>query len=252
MPVEVEVPVEAADAHSAVDRELVLEGLLVDDVDHGRDHSRLVLLDLVEERLEPAVGDLDVRVEEDEHVAGGDASAEETRAHQALALVVAQHSHLAAERLVDVDVQRLAEMVHVRVVVDEQDLLEQGGRRPVEDGEDAAQQHRPRLVVEAHDNGDRGQVARVRLVATARQAHVGQRAIERYERAEEVVERVLLPAVVVQVTLGRREVLRLERNALSHCTFKQTQTKNSSRIISLYTRFQNIKLFEIIDLSFHF
>ena len=48
VPAELHVPVEAADAEHLVDVVLVLEGLLVDEVDHGRGDGRLALSDLVE------------------------------------------------------------------------------------------------------------------------------------------------------------------------------------------------------------
>jgi len=76
---------------------LVGEGVLVEDVDEGRDDDGGVAADGLEQRLQPAGRALDVRVEEDEHGARGGARAVQPRADQALALLVAHHAHLLAE-----------------------------------------------------------------------------------------------------------------------------------------------------------
>lgn len=62
IPAEVELPVEAAPRHVGAGD--VLERVVTDDVDDGADDRGAVLVDLVHERLEPALRALAVSVEE--------------------------------------------------------------------------------------------------------------------------------------------------------------------------------------------
>ena len=110
-PDELQVPVEAAHVHRVVFRVAILERLLVDGVDQRRHNGRVALLDLVEQRLDPALGDLDVRVEEDEHVAGRGTRARQPRTHQTLALVVANDFHSVVEVLLHIIVQWFQQVV---------------------------------------------------------------------------------------------------------------------------------------------
>ena len=68
MPRKLHVPVESANTDSGRPRVLVLERRLVDDINERRDDRAIIALDLVEQRLEPANGRFNMRVEEDEHV----------------------------------------------------------------------------------------------------------------------------------------------------------------------------------------
>ncbi len=111
VPRELHVPVEAAHAHAATRRVLELERVLVDDVYDGRDHGGLARADLVQERLGPAPGRLDVRVQENEHLALGLARTEQSRSDQTLTLLVAQRADFGAKVLLQIQVKRLQEKI---------------------------------------------------------------------------------------------------------------------------------------------
>lgn len=73
---------------------MVLEGRVVDYVDHRADDGRLVAGDPVEEGLQPALRALAVAVEVGQHRRLGYRRAEQARPDQALALRGAQDLHL--------------------------------------------------------------------------------------------------------------------------------------------------------------
>ena len=83
----------------------VLEGLLVDDVDQRRDYGRLELFDGFEQRLDPALGHLDVRVEEDEHLTLRSAGTAQSTAYESFSLFVADHSDLFTKVILQIGVQ---------------------------------------------------------------------------------------------------------------------------------------------------
>ena len=86
MPVEDEIPIEAADLDGLDSGAVELERVVVDDLDERDGGDVLVACDRVDERLEPALGALAVAVEEDEHFACGYGRALETRSDETFAL----------------------------------------------------------------------------------------------------------------------------------------------------------------------
>ena len=155
-PREEQRPGEDAEAVGSVGR--VGHVLVVDVVDDGTEDGRAFVLDALEERLEPALVGLDVRVEEDEHVALGLASAPVLGRDQAEPPGRAQDAHNVAEVRLAVLVERLAELGQVRLVVDQDDLLEKVARRAVDHTVHAAQHGRPALVLEREYDTRRRQV----------------------------------------------------------------------------------------------
>ena len=71
----------------------VLEGVVADHVDDGADDRLAVASDLVEQRLQPALRRLAVRVEERAHAPARRLRALEPRADQTRALLQADHLH---------------------------------------------------------------------------------------------------------------------------------------------------------------
>jgi len=91
MPVEDQIPVEAAHLHRLNGRAVQLECVVVDDLDEGHRGHVGIARDRIDQRLQPALGTLAVRVQEDENFAGGDGGALQPRSDQALPLL---HTHL--------------------------------------------------------------------------------------------------------------------------------------------------------------
>ena len=71
-------------------------------------------------------------------------------------------------------------MLHIRLVINEQDLLQQMFRRPVDDGVHCADEGGPGLVVEADHHGGGLQVGAVGVVGSAAPvaAPVGERSVK--------------------------------------------------------------------------
>ena len=81
---------------------VVLHGLVVDDVDDGDDEGLGLLLDPVQQRLHPVVAALAVRVQEHEHVAGGQLGPDQPRLDEAVPRPQPLQLHLGGELLEDV------------------------------------------------------------------------------------------------------------------------------------------------------
>ena len=125
-----------------------------------------VLLDLVEERRQPADTGLAVRVQKGHRVAGGDLSAAQTWARQAQTLLVPQHDHFDGQCGYEV-VQRFAQVRPIHALVVHQDDLGQvAQRRALHDAHECAQQGRVGLVVVHDDDACRGQVHRIDYLLT--------------------------------------------------------------------------------------
>ena len=139
-------------------RRSVLQSIGVDVVDVRAKHCVALLFDAMEQRLQPAHVRLNVRVEEDDHVTDGLASAEVFRTDQAESFGCAQNAHKFAQVLLAIFLERLAELGQSRPIVDQNDLFEQVKRRAVHHAIDAAQHGRPAFVVEREDDTYRGQV----------------------------------------------------------------------------------------------
>lgn len=85
MPVEDEIPIEAAHLNRLDGGAVQLKRVVVDDLDerHGRDV--LVARDRIDERFEPTLGALAMAVQEHEHLAFRDRSSFQTRSNETLA-----------------------------------------------------------------------------------------------------------------------------------------------------------------------
>jgi hypothetical protein len=116
----------------------VLEGFVVDAVDHRNRHHGAVSVDGGEKRGQPVGVDLAVGVQEDDHFPFGFFRAAGSRPDQALALGVADQPHFSVE-LLDVVIQATLEVLFVAEIVDEEDLFEDVRRRPVQNRVDGSQ-----------------------------------------------------------------------------------------------------------------
>ncbi len=112
------------------------EGLVVDDVDDGADDRLRRLTESVEERLQPAGGRLDVRIEEGQHLTGGRLGADDAPLDEADSAGGTQYAdgHAAAgAQLIGVRLQRATEEGALAGVVHEEDLVEEAQGRSVQD-----------------------------------------------------------------------------------------------------------------------
>ena len=156
VPVELEVPVEAADG--GVAGLLVLKRVIADDIDDGADDNRGVARYPVQQRLQPAVCRLAVAVQVGEDLAARVRRAHQTRSDEADAQPGAHNPHLG--KLGHVALEVLLDVVHGGGVVDKDDLVEQLVGGAVEDGVDGAEEDGPGLVVEADDDAGGGEGGR--------------------------------------------------------------------------------------------
>eukprot|EP00047_Mylnosiga_fluctuans_P025024 m.179574 g.179574 ORF g.179574 m.179574 type:complete len:579 (+) comp9984_c0_seq2:44-1780(+) len=203
-PVEFEVPREDTALH---DGGAEFPRVLLDGVDDGHGHSRAVLHDTIQQRLEPAVDTLAVAVHVHEHISDRLLSTIHLGADEAHALLQADNTSLLELR--DVLVEGALEVLVGAAVVHEQNLLEQVGRGAVEDTAGCAQQSRARLVVENDDDAHGGHLLqrRVLLVEACDLTCIVKVAAERKAVTDELVELVLAEALLLLLLLTGREAL---------------------------------------------
>lgn len=150
LPLEHQVPVEAAPQVGR--RSDVVEVVHADDVDDGAYDARRVLLDPLQQRLEPVHVALAVAVQEGEHVGRGGVRTVDSRPHETFPLLVPDDPDL-----LDLG-QLLAVGGVVAEVVHQNDLLDEVLRAAVQHTDDGPEQGGARLVVEGDDDGGGRQV----------------------------------------------------------------------------------------------
>nr|AAL89836.1 AT04666p [Drosophila melanogaster] len=199
LPAEVQAPVESS-AHQWTGR--VLKGISVDQVDDGHGQSGVLRLDEAQQRLQPLLIDLDMRVEEDEHIAHGLACTNDPGTNETLALLVFDVPQVVVLQAgTQIPVQMEFQFWKIAVIIHQNNLAQQVAGRAFQHGLNRAHQRHLVLVVEAHDYGGLGQIFRFRgLLAIAHLVpSVWDRPEESYVIGHQRVEGVMLVANVAYV-----------------------------------------------------
>jgi hypothetical protein len=135
----------------------ILKVLVVDAIDDWHRHDLVVEGDRSDERHQPVLVDLAVRVQVDDDLATCLVGAPRSRPDETLALHIPDDAHLAIEPL-HVAVELVAEVALVAEVIDQQDLGEVLWRAAVDDAVNGSHEHGEALVVEHDDHADGGQL----------------------------------------------------------------------------------------------